>query len=517
MTALSCSPGRDSLDFPRRFEAKFGRRLRILHIGNIANYAFVNAKMQRQAGIDADCIDPNFYHIMACPEWLEAPITGDHGDDFRPKWSRVSLNGYKRPAWFVQGDEELAFRYLVARNAGRGDESWAILRQLEIHRRAFTNDTPLPEGLLAALLKSEHPILRRLRQSANAILRRGRPIALPPLAGVVPSAPAHAVAPPLEVIPYIDRAHLFRDALAHYDLIQGYTVQAVYPAAAGLPNFLSYELGTIRGLPFEDSAMGRLTRWVYLMSPEVFVTNTDCMPSAERLGLDMEHVHRALHAFDVEDAIAFSRRWHEMPGDDVPVFYAPARQHWKHGNDSILKGNDVAIRAAALLKARGRSFQLILGEWGSEVDLSKALIEDLEVGDCIGWSKPLPRNSLWPAFMRARAIIDQFKSPAFGGVSLEALALGKRLITGYDHAAGSAYFSEAPPILECRTPESVATAMETCLDDPDDRTGLGRKAQDWMMHEHGLDRQLSDQYRVYEQLLSRLSYDRGRWKTSTPC
>lgn len=509
-TGRSWKPGADALDLPARFQAEFGRPLRVLHIGNIANYAFVNARLQRRAGVDADCIDPNFFHIMACPEWLDAPIEGDHGDDFAPKWSRVSLGGYTRPAWFIQGDEELAFRYLAAKNTNREDERRKLLRQIEAHARAYAKDVPLPDGLLEALLKSEHPLMRRLRAGANRFLRRGR--ITPALADAPTAERAHRIPPPAEVVAYMHRAPIFRAVLEQYDLIQGYTVQGVYPAASGLDNFLSYELGTIRGLPFEDSPMGRLTRWVYEMSPEVFVTNTDCMPAAERMGLDMGHVHKALHAFDVEDAIAFAAGWREPEPAGPPVFYAPARQHWKHGNDSILKGNDVAIRGAAILRERGHDFRLVLGEWGAEVDLSKALIAELGVGDRIGWTKPLPRHKLWPTFLRARAIVDQFRSPAFGGVSLEALALGKRLITGYDHGMGSAYFSEPPPIMNCRTPEQVADAMEACLRDPTDSAGLGAAAQGWMRREHGQERQMRDQFSVYEALLGRLSHDGRTWR-----
>lgn len=505
--------GADAIDLPQRFERRFGRRLRVLHIGNIANYAFVNARIQRRAGVDADCIDPNFFHIMASPEWLEAPIEGDHGDDFAPKWSRVKLGGYKRPEWFVQGDEELSFRYLAARQRGHDGEARRLLRQIAAHARAYARDVPLPDGLTAALLTSRHPFAMRLRSGVKALLRRrGKGDALLSSGDSAAIAPSFAIPPPVEVQDYIARSALWRDTLSWYDIIQGYTVQSVYPAAAQLPNFLSYELGTIRGLPFEESAMGRLTRWVYLMSPEVFLTNSDCMPAAERLGLDMAHVHKALHAFDVDDAIAFARSWRGTEQQGPPMFYAPARQHWKHGNESILKGNDIAIRAIALLKARGHDFRLVLGEWGEEVDLSKQLILELGVADRVVWMRPLPRHKLWPTYLRARAVIDQFRSPAFGGVSLETLALGKRLITSYDHDVGSVFFSEPPPILNCRTPEQIADAMEACLLDPLDEGGLGAAAQHWMQREHGTDRQLHDQFQAYEALLSRLSYTGGRWR-----
>jgi glycosyltransferase involved in cell wall biosynthesis len=504
-------PGTDAIEFPERFRRAFGRAPRILHIGNVANYAYLNTKLQRQFGIEAYCIDPNFYHIMAAPEWLEAAISGDHGNDFAPHWSRVDLGGYRRPAWFAQGNEKLVFKYIDDEASGRPTAARKLLRQLEIQRRLDCNDTPLSDDVFQRLVSSENRILRTGRQLLKRILRgRSEPASQTPV-GTELTSESFEVIPPFEVMAYAANAVNFRPALERFDVIQGYTTQGIYPAVAGVPNFTSYELGTIRGLPFEDSAMGRLTRWVYLMSPEVFITNIDCLEAASRLGLSPERVNKALHAFDLDEAVAFSRAWAGQPStSSVPEFYAPARQHWKEGNDSILKGNDVAIRGAALLKERGYRFKLILGEWGSEVDLSRQLIQELNVSDCITWCKPLPRKRLWPTYMRATAVVDQFRSPAFGGVSLESMALGRRLITGYDHRFGREYFSEPPPILNCRTSEAVADAMEQCILDPVDNAGLGKQAQTWMLREHSVARQMRDQFAVYERLLSKLRYE-GRW------
>lgn len=518
MNDIVWTKGADALDFPERFRKVFGRPPRVLHIGNVANYAFINARIQKGAGVEVECLDPNFYHIMASPEWVEATIRGDHGDDFAPKWSKVDLGAYRRPDWFIQGDEDLAFAVLKARRAGDGAEARRLARLLDLHRRAVTQDIVAPKGLVEILRESQHPLARFTRKALKRFIYRER-AAIPPPSPALPAPDydSFATPPPDEVKHYIVRAPLYRGVLEAYDIVHGYTVQGVYPAAAGLPNFVSYELGTIRGLPFEDSPMGRLTKWAYLMSPEVFVTNIDCLPAAARMGLDMGHVHKALHAFDVDAAIAFARDWSETPDDgETPVFYAPARQHWKEGNDSILKGNDVAIRGAALLKAKGYRFQLVLGEWGSEVHLTKALIAELGLGDRIGWTRPLPRSDLWPTYMRARAIVDQFRSPAFGGVSLEAMALGRRLITAYDHDHGKAFFSGPPPIFNCRTPEAVADAMAACLADPLDSAGRGRAAQEWMAREHSVARQLREQYEVYEILLSRLDHDGRRWVAPAP-
>jgi hypothetical protein len=90
-----------SFDWYSRWTRTKGRPLRVLHLGNIANNAFNNARIQRQLGIDAYVIAYENYHIMACPEWEEAAFEGDLGDPFFPNWKKVDLNGYERPPWFA--------------------------------------------------------------------------------------------------------------------------------------------------------------------------------------------------------------------------------------------------------------------------------------------------------------------------------------------------------------------------------------------------------------------------------
>lgn len=46
------------------FRARHGRAPRILHIGNIANNAYNNAKILNEVGLDCDVICYDYYHIM---------------------------------------------------------------------------------------------------------------------------------------------------------------------------------------------------------------------------------------------------------------------------------------------------------------------------------------------------------------------------------------------------------------------------------------------------------------------
>ncbi len=100
-------------DWLTEFERALGRPLRVLHVGNIANNAYINAILMRKIGIHADIVCADYYHIMGTPEWESGKLEGDYGDAFFPDWWR-SMPNYKRPTWFFQGPKRLCQETLRA-------------------------------------------------------------------------------------------------------------------------------------------------------------------------------------------------------------------------------------------------------------------------------------------------------------------------------------------------------------------------------------------------------------------
>ncbi|PWT78160.1 MAG: hypothetical protein C5B58_15620 [Acidobacteria bacterium] len=117
-----------------------GRPLRILHIGNIANNAYNNARIQRQYGIEADVCCHDYYHVMATPEWEDGGVTSEV-DPNLPNWWETNLRGFQRPGWYVQGPLHLCLDYLDARGLGQ---------QARMHRAAYAI-----EDAYIAMLKKE--------------------------------------------------------------------------------------------------------------------------------------------------------------------------------------------------------------------------------------------------------------------------------------------------------------------------------------------------------------------------
>ena len=97
-------------------------------------------------------------------------------------------------------------------------------------------------------------------------------------------------------------------------------------------------------------------------------------------------------------------------------------------------------------------------------------------------------------------MIDQFRAQALGGVALDSMALGRRLITAYNTGMGSRFFETPPPLYNAKTEAEASAAMIRVLEDPQDRAGDGKRLQEWFDREHGVARQLAPQYRFYEAL-----------------
>jgi glycosyltransferase involved in cell wall biosynthesis len=183
------------------------------------------------------------------------------------------------------------------------------------------------------------------------------------------------------------------------------------------------------------------------------------------------------------------------------VFVSPTRHHWARGTDSWLKGNDVFLRAAGRLAAAGRAFSVVLVAWGAEVDDSKALIDELGLSDRVRWVPMMSKRRLWAAYCRAHAVVDQFAIPALGGVGIEALALGRRLITRVDEPTLADFFGACPPVLNAATVAEVERAMRGVLDDPADHRGLGTAGRVWIETYHSAARIMALQLGAYRDLV----------------
>jgi glycosyltransferase involved in cell wall biosynthesis len=651
-------------------QAGLGRPLRVLHIGNIANNAYNNARIQRQYGIEADVICYDYYHVMSCPEWEDGSFTGPAEGNF-PDWFSTSLKGFSRPDWFVQGPANLCLQYFRAAHLKMPFTQWLLREYLSVNYHRILDDFAALEGRkrpplswrmrciawlvetiglhdpadhdsarLQALLRersSEKPLadlshaavkrytlwhrgrdhlkqitaearidlfnrlvlapmsesrfdaggvriwmlIRRMRgsklqspQEMAAVLQqelaKGKresrddfDARLKSVSGFkqLPWALARWIAYVLravvkgfvrslfmgvgrklttlrepkeriardalflarrqqllndatmsqaesavqdEVRIYADNHPLrFFDVMTHYDVVQGYSIDGFIPYMNGLSRFAAYEHGTIRDLPWEPSLSGIVCARVYREAPLVFVTNSDVLPSVDRLGLAPERVVYLPHAFDDAKLRAFRDANPDLqPPEGPAVFFSPTRHHWKDKSGSWTKGNDIFLRAAGELLKEGHDFRLILVEWGKEVPDSRELIDSLGLTSRVTWVPTMQKRELWVEYCRSHAVVDQFTLPALGGVGFETMALGRRLITALDEAQMTRFFGCPPPCLTAQSVEACRDRLREVVLDPHDTAGRGSAARQWMIDYHSAQRIVSLQAQAYRTLLA---------------
>jgi glycosyltransferase involved in cell wall biosynthesis len=590
--------------------ARLGRPPRILHIGNIANNAYNNARIQRQYGIEADVLSYDYYHVMSTPEWEDATFQGEVDPDC-PNWWGTSLRGWRRPDWFVQGPVAGCLQYLRACHLGLEATQRLLWRYLEAcclgqvryrAQQAGGQPQPMPLRLGLALeaataLGVDRGPSRRIDDATLSTLfalraADGSPLfriaqddadnaELLPLQGsAAPRSPAKGVpaaekqsgtglaARPdrvarrmawsllrrlavlahhgvkselaalrsyhaaidqtgrdrqflelvtslqaeLEAIPLDQRNKFigfyaligaqFLDIFKFYDIVQGYSTDGGLCLMNGHGPFVSYEHGTLRDLPFGNDFYGLVTRAVYAASARVFVTNSDVLPSVDRMGLTPDRVICLPHAFDDRKLMRFRAENPDLqPPEGPTLFFSPTRQHWQDKSGSWTKGNDVLLRAAAILAGEGLDFRLHLVEWGKELAASKALIEELGIADKVAWLPTMQKRELWAAYCTAHAVVDQFTLPALGGVGFEAMALGRRLITSADESQLSRFFGEPPPCFAAASVADCAAQMRRVIADPADEAGFGERAARWMSTYHSAERIVSLQATAYRQLV----------------
>lgn len=123
---------KDNAEWVSHFHAQHGRAPRVLHIGNIANNAYLNAKFLNKSGFDCDVMCYDYYHIMACPEWEDADYQVGIASNDNPDWVNVDLGGFERPDWFAQGSLSTCLDYLIAKREGNREKAglyWGLLSQ----------------------------------------------------------------------------------------------------------------------------------------------------------------------------------------------------------------------------------------------------------------------------------------------------------------------------------------------------------------------------------------------------
>jgi glycosyltransferase involved in cell wall biosynthesis len=443
-----------------------GRPPRVLYLGNVANNAYLTARILEGSGIDIDVLCSGNYSFMASPEWeelegvAEAPI-----DMERPSWPASRRERFRRPAWFAQGPFLHASRYLIARREGGVVRTRARRHALETRRRFVAGHTG--RGLRW---------IRGMTARASADTKPAKAAASD---GSLPLADT-------DVDAYAASRGWSRGdveaLLRHYDLVHAYGDEPAMPWVVGKHPYVAWEHGTLRHLPFQPTLHGRVTAASYRDADAVVITNADNRVAAERLGITrFRFLPHPVSEFmpDPRATQALRAELSARLGADFLVFH-PSRQHWDESrHPHFEKGNDFLIRALGVfLRERPRAAAVFV-DWGATADASRALIAALGIADCVHWIPPQPGRSLARHIGACDVIADQFFLGAFGSTLPRTLYLERAAMIHLDADAHRWCFPELPPVINVQTPDDIAAALRRGYDDRRWLVQLGQQGRRW--------------------------------------
>ncbi len=425
-----------------------GRNPRILFLGNIAENGYLATKFLRRAGFAADLLIYRYTHLMGQPEWEDAEIRGDP-PHFDAVWKDYVADEYRRPEWVRE------IRW-PPRSLPR--------RAMNRLRRARLWPNPANNAVGGA-------VRRRLtaRFQDRFVAERG-----PLQAGDIDSVVNYCNNPGIP-------AALFRE----YDVFIGAAYDAILPMlfAPGRP-YIAFEHGTMRDMPFADSAWGRLLALAYDQADACIITNPDCIASALRLGLcnfrflphPVDYKHLSLRPPPpLEQSLG-------IPAG--PLVFAPARHDWG------VKGNQEALAGFARSWPPLAAATCACSSWngGRRWSGPGRLVRQLGIEGSVVWRPVLSGKAFRDVLAAADVVLDQFVLGVFGSTVPQALAAGKPVVAAYDEAKNSWAFPLAPPLCRARDAVEIAAQLRRLFDDPGQFRRFAAESRAWFHRYHSPDR-----------------------------
>jgi glycosyltransferase involved in cell wall biosynthesis len=495
--------------------------LDVLHMGNIVNNGYLHAKYLRMRGVGAHNLNVDYTHCQGAPEWTDALIK-EPVAEWDQDWSRLDLGGYRRPDWYhgimiadVPRAEAVLANWdegpaLAAAGAMRGAAGAAFERALSSARALAAR---MVRGVAGQPAVDQIKSVVEVVHPANVTTEFAEQI-VRDFAAAYPDAPKPLTL--AEVILWGERSVKLARLFKFFKVIQGYSLDPIY-AMLGTPDkpFLCYEHGTMRDFPYEDAPRGRLYALALKKAHKVFITNADCIASARRLGLtNWVYIPHLIddQRYRPADSPVRPQLTAETGADFVIV--APARHHWKNvppGMEGMErswhKRNNVLIEGLGHLIARRSELKvmMVFFEWGQEVALSKALIDQVGLTSRVKWVPIQCKLAMKDYFNAADVVCDQFHPgiAAFGAVVGEALACGKPVISNLNRETNAEAFPVLPPILHATEPQQVEAHLERLIDDEVYRRQAGAESRAWYLAQHSSKVVTDRMIAVYEELSDR--------------
>ena len=414
-------------DFPKKFEIEQGRKLRVAHVGNIANNAYLGAREQRRFGVDAFCISPSYQHVMAFPEWDEFSFehNSSHFIDHFPSVDE----SYVRPDWFLSGD-------------------WSSISE------KFSNSVDVPS------LPSKR--IKVLSKLTHYIWLLARPIVKVLTPKKFRSWVTHNA---LAKFRRLD-SPLYTEFLNQFDILHFYGPYNYINSAGEIPRpMFSTEHGTLREYVKNNFHMSLRSKRAYVNSNFVFITNQDSFGYAKQIGINQGCFEFSPHPTN-EDMFPALRRIRQEYLGAVSVNFeilVPSRQVRKSKVDSG-KGNEIFLKAVKIIRDENLPVKFKIPLWGDHVNESLQIIKENNLEDLIEFIPLVSRGKLKEIMVQSLAVIDQFNIQAYGGIGVDSLGVGVPLISAHSCINDGLAFGECAPIMYASSPISIVENIKMLME-----------------------------------------------------
>lgn len=158
--------------------------------------------------------------------------------------------------------------------------------------------------------------------------------------------------------------------------------------------------------------------------------------------------------------------------DDRFFVYLPTRQeiYWK-AIDQILEGFKMFLQDVP-------DAQLLITKYGSDVPVVDHLINVMEIEDNVHWVPLVPKPRFAELINSVDVVIDQIKLGAIGGVTVQAMSCGQKVIVNARQDWYREALGESPPVVNAKNSSGVYRGL---LDVYQGRyNGLGESAKDYI-------------------------------------
>lgn len=479
-------------------------RLRVLHIGNIANNAYNIAKALREkTDIEADVFTNNYCRYISQPEWEDVDFDPVQYDDFTvPDWDKIDLKGFRRPDWYFevldskvwtrlsnfQHKEMLRFVKLLSKVKGfckDVEQIKKLINKEELTIEELKTLVFLYDGInnitFSGTVKNDY--LSYLKMEYKRLLGE---ILTPLTKKEMTSFTKQGI------------QQRFHRLFSQYDIIQAYGVwEPMYPLllTPSIP-LVTFEHGSMRDHPFMPETVGRLLALAYKKANKNIITNGDSINAIRRLGLN----NCVFIPHPVDDAKFYPydtdlRKTLLEQYECSYILFTPSRQNWQ------LKGNEkIFLAFSKLLKNYGKVLKLFVCEWGQEVERSKLLVKELGIEGDVVWLPPLCKRRLAEYYNASDVVLDQFTLGAFGTTTPEAMACGKPVVLYYKPDDHEWCFKDHPPVINAYSSEDIYKSIKELFGNRQKLGSIGKASLEWYKKNHSLDVVVSKHLDVYKSI-----------------